>query len=208
MPIPIPTTPPSTVPTGDIIPDSQFKQALPQVDPALSQPLAPFESIDSLPSVQTTDPTVPSAKAWAPSVLPTTLLGIAVSDPALAQPLPPIASFQVEPPAVTVANAQADDKAPPIAYTVKVEGLDEVELEDRFRALSALNGKGRKAANGAVITARATEDEALALRLMRSEGYYDGVASSLVEPVQGQPGRATATISASPGTRYALGTIT
>lgn len=183
-----------------IIPDSQFQQALPPIDGELNQPLAPIESIDAMPAAPATQPTAPSPAA------PQTVAAPTAEDPALTQPLPPLAGFDVEPPPATT-QTEIADTPPELRYSVKVEGLDAVNLEGPFRALSALDKGDGKGANGAVIAARAKEDEGLAQRLLRSEGYYDGVASSLVEPVQNQPGRVTATISAAPGTRYTLGSI-
>lgn len=162
--------------------------------------MEPLESIDAMPASQTGTPTATSATP--PPAAPT-----ASVDPVLSQPLPPLAGFDVEPSAASTAVAEKADSAPDIRYAVKVQGLDSVGLESRFRSLSALDQGNGKGANGAMIEARAREDEALALRLLRAEGYYDAVVSSLVEPDAGQPGRVTATISASPGARYNLGTI-
>jgi len=169
---------------GPIVPDSQFDKALPPIDPALS---APLETIDA-PAISTTPQATPAAP-----------------DPTLGQPLVPLAGFDVEPPAATA--AEIADTVPELHYSVKVEGLDKIGLGSQFHALSALYKGDGKAANGAVISARAREDEALALRMLKSEGYYDGVVVSLVAPVAGRPGRVAATISASPGTQYKLGTV-
>lgn len=192
--------PPAAPDADPIIPDSQFEQALPPIDAELAAPLSPIEDIDALP-VETPDAQVAQPQ---PQPQPTPSAA-ATPDPALAEPLPSLATFDVEPPQ---AVAEDDAKpAPAVRYTVVVEGLDKVGLEDEFRGLSALEEGDGKGANGAVIAARAREDEALALRILKSEGYYDAVVTSVVEPVQGQPGRATATISATAGTRYALGAI-
>ncbi|MEN2792056.1 BamA/TamA family outer membrane protein [Sphingomonas oligophenolica] len=187
-----------------IIPDSQFQQALPPIDPALTQALAPIESIDAIPAPPPPLPATRTSAAGAPTPASAATAPAAI-DPALTQPLPPLAGFDVEPPAAT--QAEVADTVPEVRYSVQIDGLQAVGLEGRFRALSDLEQGHGKGANGAVISARAREDEALGLRLLRSEGYYDGVVSSRVEPVTGQPGRATATISVVPGTRYTLGTI-
>lgn len=198
--------------TDAIIPDSQFESALPSIDPALGQPLPPIESIDAVPVAPVSPPAAPPTTSTPPQVAPppatatASPVAPAAPDPALSQPLAPLAGFDVEPPAAT--SAEVADKVPEVRYSVKVEGLSEVGMEDRFRSLSALDKGDGKGANGAVISARAREDEGLAGRLLRSEGYYDAVVSSLVEPVAGQAGRSVATISASPGKQYSLGTIT
>jgi translocation and assembly module TamA len=187
-----------------IIPNSQFRDALPQLDPALDAPLAPIDTIDAPVVPAQTSPTAGTSQS-APAATNPAAMPLQ-PDPALAEPLSPLAGFDVKPPAAT--SDEVADTVPELRYAVKVEGLASVDLEGRFRALSALDSGDGKAANGAVIAARAREDEALAVRLLRSEGYYDGVATSRVEPVPNAPGRVTATITVSPGTRYALGTIT
>jgi translocation and assembly module TamA len=206
-----PATTPPAVPDGDpIITDSQFDEALPPIDAELAQPLAPIDDIDAMP-VDTPEPVpAPTSAQTQPAAPQAPAAPVAVSaaapDPALAQSLPSLANFDVEPPQ---AVAEEDAKpAPEIRYTMVIEGMDKIGLEDEFRGLSALEEGDGKGANGAVIAARAREDEALALRILKSEGYYDAVVTSLVEPVKDQPGRATATISASAGARYALGDIT
>lgn len=171
---------------------------MPAIDPTLNQPLPPVGNIDLM-------PVVPAAPTGAPTA-PQPVTAPAAVDPALAEPLPPLAGFDVEPPAAATGK-EVSDTPPELRYSVKVEGLEAVGLEHPFRALSSLDKGDGKGANGAVISARAREDEGLALRMLRAEGYYDGVVSSLVEPVQNQPGRVTATISASPGSRYTLGAI-
>jgi len=126
------------------------------------------------------------------------------ADPELSQPLPPIATFDATPPpAITVADEAGTD----IRYTTEIVGLKEIDLEARFRSLSALVKDGKKAANAAQVSARAEEDIKLIERLLRSEGYYDGIATSVVDPLPDQPGRVAVTLTATPGSRYALGAV-
>lgn len=175
-----------------IVTDSQFEQALPPLDPALNQPLEPIVPID------------PAAPPFPP--VPGPVEARPLGDPALSEPLPPITGFDVQP-VTDAATAQANAEAPPaIRYTLTVEGLTEIGLEGRFRSLSALGAAEGHAVNGAMVQARAQEDEALAVRLLRSEGYYDATATSLIEQLPDQPGlRVTITIV--PGARYNFGTI-
>ena len=126
------------------------------------------------------------------------------ADPVLSAPLPPLATAAAETPA-SVAGIEAE--APDIRYRVELQGLKEVKLEDRFKGLSALLSQGRKAGNAAQVAARADEDEALATRLMRSEGYFDAVATSIVGPLPGKDGQLLVALTATPGPRYALGAI-
>src|SRR3546814_17109928 len=58
-------------------------------------------------------------------------------DPELAQPLPPLATFDATPPA-EIADEGSDGKAVQIRYDVPVKGLDEIDAEDPFRALSEI----------------------------------------------------------------------
>ena len=127
-------------------------------------------------------------------------------DPALSVPLAPLSSAIAEPPASIAASD--DGSAPEIRYRVEVQGLKEVKLEDRFKGLSALLSQGRKAGNAAQVAARADEDQALAARLLRSEGYFDAFTTSTVGPLPGKDGLLLVTLTATPGPRYAMGAIT
>ncbi|TVV71178.1 BamA/TamA family outer membrane protein [Sphingomonas solaris] len=94
-----------------------------------------------------------------------------------------------------------------IRYATSVTGLDPLDLDARFKELSALRkGKG-KAANAAQVQARADEDVKLIERLLKSEGYYDGLALATVDPVADKPGEVAVTLTATPGDRYSLGKI-
>ncbi len=126
-------------------------------------------------------------------------------DPALAEPLPPLAAAAAATPA-TVADT-SDAKPPSVRYRVDVAGLKEVGVDGRFRGLSALLSKGRSAGNAAEIAARAAEDRDLAERLLRSEGYYDGVATTTIGPAPGAPDERLVTLTATPGPRYRLGAV-
>ena len=88
-----------------------------------------------------------------------------------------------------------------------VEGLKEVDLEGRFRSLSALEDADGKGTSGAAVRSRARQDEQLAVRLLRSEGYYDATALSSIEQLPETPNRLRVVITAVPGARYSLGAI-
>jgi translocation and assembly module TamA len=173
-----------------IVPDSQFEQALPPLDPALAQPLEPIDA--NAPPF----PPVPGPVENPPP-----------GDPALTEPLPPLSSFEVQPAGTGQAAQGASEEPPPVRYTLVVEGMAETGLEGRFRGLSALDDAEGNAVNGAMVQARAEEDKALAVRLLRSEGYYDAVASAAIEQLPDQPGRLRVTITVAPGGRYNLGAI-
>jgi translocation and assembly module TamA len=185
-------TPPEAAqdPGAPIIPDAEFEAELPSLDPAMDAPLEPIESFPM--------PAVPPAGAeTVPDAPPP-------DDPALTEPLPPLATFDVTTPPAT---ADPEQEPPPVRYALEIEGLDEVGLEGRFRDLSALEDGDGEAANGAQIAARAREDEQLLVRLLRSEGYYDGTGTIAVEQVPEQAGQLRVTVAAAPGERYTLGEI-
>jgi len=125
-------------------------------------------------------------------------------DPELTADLPPIGSFDATPPP---AIAETDETTETIRYGLVINGLKAVGLEDEFRDLSALLQDGRKAANAAQISARADEDVKLAERLMRSEGYYDAIATAAIDTLPNATNSLTVTLSATAGPRYVLGDI-
>ena len=195
QPAPSPTRPPVPASTDPIVPDSQFEEALPDLDPDLTRPLEPLEPID------------PAAAPFPPVPGPVDEAA-PLGDPALAEPLPPLATFEAEP--IQEGGAGDGDGPVRVRYTVVVEGFDEIGLEGRFRDLSALEDARGEAVNGAMVVARAREDEALAIRLLRSEGYYDAVAAHAIEQVPGEgeaPPSLRVVISAVPGQRYNFGEI-
>ncbi len=162
------------------------QSAAPPLDPAFDEALPPLDAT-SVPPAATVPPSIPA-------------------DPELSQPLPPIATFDASPPAAPVAVPEADPDAR-IRYSSTVTGLDALKLDDQFKQLSALaKGKG-KAANATQVQARADEDVKLIERMLRSEGYYDGLATATVDPVANRPGEVAVTIAATPGDRYRLGAI-
>ena len=126
----------------------------------------------------------------------------------LAAPLSPLAGFNPTPEPPTPAQAAAGEAPKQLRYRVAVTGLKDIGLEDDFRALSALIHDGSKAANTVQIRARADEDVTLVGRLLRSDGYFDGLATATVPPATTPDATVPVTITATPGSRYALGTIT
>ncbi|PZQ60555.1 MAG: hypothetical protein DI544_08380 [Sphingomonas taxi] len=187
-----------------IVPDAEFNSALPPLSGDINAPLEPMrEPAETAPA----DSSQAQAQTAAEQpITPGTLPPAPAQDPVLAQPLEPLGSYNTVP-LQTVADAK-DADAPEIRYASEVRGLDPLGLTDEFDSLSALKeGKG-KAANATQVAARAREDEQLAVRLMKSLGYYDGTAISTIENVAGQQAGLRAIVSATPGRQYTLGTIT
>lgn len=206
---PAPTAPVPVDPEGPIVPDPEFDAALPTLSGDINAPLEPMAGFDA-PAAPTPQagvltpvaptPTVPTTETAAPAeTLPDAVLPEATE---LAQPLPPINSFDVTP--VEVAGT-TDERAVEIRYETVVNGLDPIEGTAQFRSLSALEEGDGKAANAAMVQARAKEDEQLAVRILRAKGYYDGVATSSIEQRPGE--RLRAVIIATPGRQYTLGSI-
>jgi translocation and assembly module TamA len=189
-----PRSPPLSPPgDGPIVPDSQFDKALPALDPELGKPLEPLEDFAGPPPA-----TTPEGELIPDAALP---------DPELERPLTPISQFDVTTPPPAQGDKDDDEKVEPVRYTLVVEGIDEIGLEGRFRDLSALEDADGEATNGAMVQARAKEDELLAVRLLRSEGYYDATALSSIEQLPDSPGRMRVVVSIVPGPRYLLGSI-
>lgn len=184
--------PPDPQADGTIVPDEEFEAAMPQVSGGIDDPLAPLE------------PLPPDAASRAVAEAIEELPPPGEEDAEFAQPLPTLAEFDATPPAVADAS-EGDARGVTIRYAVALEGLDQVGLAGRFRALSALEKGDGRAANAAMVAARAREDERLAVRLLQSRGYYDGTALATVEQVAG--GGLRAVISVTPGPLYKLGSI-
>ena len=189
-------------------PDQVGQAVDPATDPDFDAALPPLEAIAAPPageSGETAPATGAPAAAQAGQAEPVQTAPAAPTageDADLAQPLPPLTGFDATPDADNAGTPS--EKPARIRYTFKVEGLKKVGLEDAFRELSSLASGDKEAANGAQVSARAENDVELAERLLRSEGYYDGVATSIVTPVAGE---VAVTISATPGPRYMFGRI-
>lgn len=175
-----------------IVTDAEFSEALPQLSDDMdapleemappAEPVAPVEPIEDAPPFDATG-----------------------EEAEIAAPLTPLAEFDTTPIAEPV--AANDEAAVEIRYATRVTGLDEIGLEDRFNDLSALEDGDGVAANAAIIGARAREDEGLAVRLMKSLGYYDATAISTIDQTPDGERPVTATVAAVPGPLYTLGAI-
>jgi len=126
-------------------------------------------------------------------------------DPELMRPLAPLADFTVDPVAPPAAS---DSKPVVIRYEVGVVGLGDTAVAAQFDALSILRGNGRRSESSAQVTARADEDVKLLEKLLRAQGYFDARVDAAVTPVTGDPARLNVVLTATPGTRYRLTTIT
>lgn len=183
-----------------IVPESELDSALPPLSNDLNAPLEPMPA-DSAPPVPLPQPQPGAPAPQVGDVIPP----VGPQDPQLAQPLEPLSNFNTTPlvEAVDVADADAVE----VKYDTVINGLKPLKLEDDWRALSALREGDGEAGNAIQVAERAREDEALAVRLMRSLGYYDATASSTVEQVPGQT-KLRAVVNATPGRLYTLSSVT
>ena len=205
-PDPAPTATPTPTPEsvqgeGPIVPDAEFNAALPPLSSDINAPLEPMTPAPTpLPSTATPQAPVATGDALPP---------VSPDDPQLAAPLAPLTTFDTTP--LETAADLGEKDAPQVRYTTEVAGLKDVGLEAQWKALSSLREGGGKAANGIQVQARATEDEALAVRLLKSLGYYDATAVSAITATPDTPGtptRFTARVTATPGRLYKLSSIT
>ncbi|MBW8842769.1 MAG: BamA/TamA family outer membrane protein [Sphingomonadales bacterium] len=208
-PKPVPT--PTSDPLGDkpIVPDDQFDKSLPPLSSDINAPLEPIPQEAPF-TPQTADKappsvTPPAVTAPAPDVPPGTLPPAPEPAPELAAPLPSLDSYNTTP--VTEVADVPGGKGAEIRYDTVVNGLGDLDLDSDFKTFSALKKGGGKAANAAMVAARGREDEALAVRLMHSRGYYDATALSSVESIPNQPGRVRVVINAVPGKQYIFASI-
>jgi translocation and assembly module TamA len=182
-----------------IIPDAEFEKALPPLTDDMAAPLEPMAPAEpAAPPADGATVDMDPLDAEAP-------LGQGANETELAAPLPPLTEFDTTP--IAEAMPVSDEAAVEIRYVTRVTGLAELGLESQFKELSALEDGDGKAANAAIIGARAREDEALAVRLMKSLGHYDATAVATVEQTPQGRRPVTATIAAVPGPLYKLGSI-
>ena len=184
---------PNTSAEEPILPDDQFEARLPKVEG--SDPAAPLPSIESW-----IDQQMPAQSA-VPAQLPPS--AEPAPEPELAQPLPPLGSVTV--PANEASQDDPNAKLPEVRYATRVEGFGKTGLEDEFRAESALFDGDGKADTAAMVQQRAEADQELAVRLLYSQGYYDGTALASLD--QSGDGALTAVVSVTPGKRYKIGEI-
>ena len=207
-PEPTPTPVPTIQGEAPIVPDAEFNAALPPLSGDINAPLEPMPNAQAMTPPTANATPLPPAQTAQPLDTGDTLAPVGPGDPQLAAPLAPLATFDSAP-LETAADIQ--DKNPPaVRYDTVITGLEKVGLDGQWKALSALRDGGGKAANGVQVQARAKEDEALAIRLLKSIGYYDASAISAVEanpPTPGTPVRYKATVTATPGRLYTLSSV-
>ena len=125
-------------------------------------------------------------------------------------PLPPLDELGVDWPDMRAAPGTApltdDALATEVSYRMVIEGLDDVGLDARFRALSALE-KSKTAENVAQLDRRAREDIATIEILLRAGGWYAGRTTSEIRPGETRLAPTTVTLTVEPGPRYTLTSV-
>ena len=211
VPVGAQTVPPAT-PTiqgapedTPIINDADFDAALPPLEETVAPPAQPVQP-ETAPVPQAPTPEASVAVETPDNALPPVT---ANEDTELDAPLPALAGYDVQPNTTMV----TEEALPEIRYATVVDGLHQVGLNDEFKKLSSLqSGKG-KAVNVTMVRARATEDEALILRLLKSEGYYDGTVTTAITTPTDKTGTSLpnstvqAHITVVPGAPYRFGLI-
>ena len=129
----------------------------------------------------------------------------AASDPLLGTmaPLPGAVDWPAAV-ATTAGDATASDVGD-VRYAVELEGVEELGLTPRFRALSSLWAGRGQPANLAQINRRATEDADLLDQLLRAGGRYGGQVTTTIVPSTraGEPTRVRLTVEPGPVYRFA-----
>ncbi len=125
-------------------------------------------------------------------------------------PMAPLGELGVDWPDMTAAPdaATAKDAAPEseVRYRMVVEGLDDVGLGERYKALSALD-KDKTAENVAQLDRRAREDIATIETLLRAGGWYAGNTTSEIRPGETKGAPTTVTLTVDPGPRYTFSKV-
>ncbi|WP_447728293.1 autotransporter assembly complex protein TamA [Sphingomonas koreensis] len=183
-----------------IVSDEEFEKSLPPLSDDMDAPLEPMTPPD--PAVPPVAPGDTTPEVIDPLDVDTPL-GEGQNETELAAPLPPLSEFDSTP--IAEAMPANDGTGVEIRYVTHVTGLEELSLDDQFEEFSALEDGDGVAGNAAIIGARAREDEALAVRLMKTLGYYDATAVATVDQTPGRP--VAVTITAVPGPLYRLGAI-
>lgn len=94
-----------------------------------------------------------------------------------------------------------------VRYSVSIEGLGPLRLDDQFRGLSALWTRRNDPANLAQINRRITEDRDLIDILLRSVGHYGGNSAVDIEPPRSSAERTIVNFKVDPGPLYRFSDI-
>lgn len=211
-------------PVEPIIPDEEFRAAIPPIsaedDPELAKPLESIEDFELRITAEQAGARPEEGQAaplgdpaMADQQKAETIGDAPIRDAELVKPLPPLESFKVEP-ATFAEVAPADAATVEVGYRVELNGLSEADaksganMADRFNDLSALRrGKGR-AANAAQVSSRSDEDVLLLKKLLANQGWFDAQVMPRIDRAEGKDQPLVVTLDVVPGKRFALASIT
>jgi len=227
--VPVPPEPAGLPEVEPIIPDQEFNETVPSLDPAddaeLQQPLESIDAFEQRLAREAADETdaqdsvdTGEAPLGEPALADgdaTEEIGDApVRDAELSAPLPPLDQFEVQ--QVEFAEEAGDDpETVEVTYETRIEGLEglddeiDADLKGQFESLSALEEGDGEAANVAMLSARLTEDSELIKTILASQGWYSSSVSTRIDRSESDDGMPLiAVLQVTPGTRYAFSDIT
>jgi translocation and assembly module TamA len=108
---------------------------------------------------------------------------------------------------------QAFDPDQRIPYSLNIRGLDDIELKQRFLALSLLNAEAPRNRNAARIDSRSRLRSRLATdvdtldALLKSEGYYAAKITPKIVPAPGLNASVVVVLAVEPGAQYQFGEV-
>lgn len=215
-----------------VIPDSEFKDLVPEFTPGeekeLNRPLETIQQFEQRLESQKQGNTAPGkgnarqAKgqqgngelASTPLSDQTTnepVSDVPLGDKQLLAPLPPLDSFRVEPVEITGAQSARPTE---VRYDYRINGLEkadaksDADLRGLFDGVSSLRDGGGKASNISQVYARMDHDAKLLGTILSSEGWYSArVDAHIGASADDKPDKLTAVIDVDPGQRYTFGTI-
>lgn len=227
--IPVPSPDDNLPAIEPIITDEEFDEAVPDIDPATDAAFdEPLESIEAFEQrfnaenaenaenavAQTTEGAAPPLgdPALADGDAVEEIGDVPIRDAELAAPLPPLQNFEATP--VEFAEDASEDGVVEVAYSIRLEGLDEAEagtetsIAAMFDDLSALEAGDGEAANVAQLAARLTEDSALLQRMLAAQGWYEASVTTRIDRSDAPSGLPlTAVLSVVPGDRFVFSDI-
>jgi translocation and assembly module TamA len=108
-------------------------------------------------------------------------------------------------PETMAADAEGETETE-VRYRVRVEGLAEIGLDQRFDALSEL-AKSRTAENAAQLDRRARADTGIIERLLRASGYYAATTTVDIEAASDRDPLTTVVLAVDPGPQYVFALV-
>ena len=210
-----------------IITDEEFDQTIPSIDPdAPMGSVADWQAEQDRLEREARQEDVEDGVAGLPALQDgdsdELIADAPVNDPEIDDPLVPIDGFDVEPfDESKYTEADDSEDGTELRYDYRIDGLDALtetgqsevrpvdadDIRGRFGDLSALEDGDGKATNGAMVSARMSEDQQLLVDIMSGQGYFDATVNGSVELPETQSEKLTVVLLVTPGRRYDFSTI-